>query len=217
MEKKKMSDKKIVIIGIWLIVIGIAFISGDYLMSKKQKAYETITFALSNMPSDIEQEIPAPDEDITDIVTEPSEDGDNQTIINKNYYVGRLEIPEINLVKGFASMDSPYNNVNQNVTIIAPSDYPDVDKGNLILAAHNGNGWNSYFRYVYKLEVGDMAYVYYNNVKYSYEIVSIYKVPKTGTVNIFRDFNKTTLTLVTCTKGDKTTQTVLIAELVEKE
>lgn len=62
-----------------------------------------------------------------------------------------------------------------------------------------------------------MAYVYYNNVKYSYEIVSIYKVPKTGTVNIFRDFNKTTLTLVTCTKGDKTTQTVLIAELVEKE
>ena len=113
-------------------------------------------------------------------------------------------------------MDSSENNVNKNVAIMSPSSYPDVDKGNFILAAHNGNGWNSYFRNLYKLKVKDIAYIYYKGVKYTYEVVSIYKVKKTGTVEIFRDLNKTTLTLITCTKGDKTSQTVLILELTNK-
>ena len=69
---------------------------------------------------------------------------------------------------------------------------------------------------MYKLKTGDKAYVYYKDVKYTYKIVKIYKQPKNGTVALYRDYNKTTLTLITCTKNDKKSQTVYIAELESK-
>ena len=70
---------------------------------------------------------------------------------------------------------------------------------------------------MYKLVVDDVAYVYYNNIKYTYKIVNIYTQPKTGVIGIYRNTNKTTLTLITCTNNDKTTQTIYIAELIDKE
>jgi len=211
--KKKLSTKQQVVLGVWLVVLGIAFMSGNYFMMKKEKVYEQITFDLSEIPSEIEQEVPTPDEEITDVVEKKDPKGETTTsYVSKDYYIGRLEIPKIKLVKGFAKKESKQNDVNKNVAIITPCDYPDVDQGNFILAAHNGNGWNSYFRYVYKLKKGDVAHVYYNGMKYSYKIVNIYKVKKTGTVRIHRDLDQTTLTLITCTKGDKKTQTVLILE-----
>ena len=45
--------------------------------------------------------------------------------------------------------------------------------------------------------------------------MNIYKHPKTGTIAIYRNYDKTTLTLVTCTNNDSTTQTIYIAELQE--
>ena len=53
------------------------------------------------------------------------------------------------------------------------------------------------------------------NKKYAYKIVNIYKQDKVGTIAIYRDYNKTTLTLVTCTNYESTTQTIYIAELQE--
>ena len=47
-----------------------------------------------------------------------------------------------------------------------------------------------------------------------YKIVNIYDEEKTGRVRILRDKEKTTLTLITCTKDDKYHQTVYIAELI---
>jgi LPXTG-site transpeptidase (sortase) family protein len=93
---------------------------------------------------------------------------------------------------------------------------PDVDKGNFILAAHSGSAYISYFNDLYKLSTGDKAYVTYNGVKYTYQIKKIYTQPKTGQIGIYRDHDKTTLTLVTCTNTDKTTQTIYIAELISK-
>ena len=43
---------------------------------------------------------------------------------------------------------------------------------------------------------------------------NIYYEKKTGTVRILRDKNKTTLTLITCTKDDEAHQTIYIAELI---
>ena len=57
----------------------------------------------------------------------------------------------------------------------------------------------------------------YNNKKYTYKIVNIYNQTKKGSLNIYRDTNKTTLTLITCTKDDKTNQTVYILELIGVE
>ena len=35
--------------------------------------------------------------------------------------------------------------------------------------------------------------------------------------DIYRNYEKTTLTLITCTNNDSTTQTIYIAELINKE
>ena len=56
-----------------------------------------------------------------------------------------------------------------------------------------------------------------NNKKYTYKIVNIYTQPKVGNIAIYRDYSKTTLTLITCTNNDSTTQTIYIAELIKTE
>ena len=101
-----------------------------------------------------------------------------------------------------------------NVTILAPSSYPDVKGGNFVLAAHSGNGYLSFFRNLYKLSEGDIAYVTYNNVKYNYRLVKKYDVDKNGTVTIDRNYDKSCLTLITCTKDDDYHQSVYIFERV---
>ena len=136
---------------------------------------------------------------------------------NKNAYkyIGILEIPKINLKKGFLNINSKYNTIDYNVTVIKTSTYPDVDKGNFILAAHSGTASISYFKNLYKLKKGDTANIYYKNKKYTYKIVNIYDQPKTGKLSIYRDYSKTTLTLITCTKDNKKTQTLYILELTK--
>ena len=64
------------------------------------------------------------------------------------------------------------------------------------------------------MQIGNDVYITYHGKKYHYQIVNIYDVEKTGTVKIQRNYDKTTLTLITCTKNDDTKQTIYIAELV---
>lgn len=211
-----MNQKFRITIGVILIILGIGLILSNYFIEKKYSAYERLKFEISNIPTEIEnsnEEEITPDEELSDTVYIEEE----KVFINDGNYIGRLEIPKINLEKGFVSKESSENNVNKNVAIIEPSSYPDKEKGNFILAAHNGNGYNSYFRNLHKLKNDDIAYVYYNGIKYTYKVTRIYQVDKTGTVNIYRDVNKTTLTLITCTKGDKKHQTVFILELQKQE
>ena len=69
----------------------------------------------------------------------------------------------------------------------------------------------------YKLDINDSVYVYFDGIKYEYKIADIYDVDKTGTVNISRDKNRTTITLITCKKYSKDKQTVFIGYLSNKE
>lgn len=131
-------------------------------------------------------------------------------------YIGYLEIAKVNLKQGLVSLKSYYNNVNYNIQMIKTSTYPDQELGNTILAAHSGGGYISFFKNLYKLSLGDEAKIYYKNYVYTYKIVNIYNVPKTGKVRIIRDVNKTCLTLITCTYKSKTQQTVYILELTSK-
>ena len=112
-------------------------------------------------------------------------------------------------------MKAPDNDVDKNILVVKGSDYPDVKNGNFIIAGHSGTGWNSFFNDLYKLSKNDTINVTYKNKTYIYKIVKIYKENKTGTIAVYRDYKKTTLTLVTCTNHDKKTQTVYIAELQE--
>lgn len=127
-------------------------------------------------------------------------------------YVAVLKIPKINLEKGLFAKTSKYNDVEYNIMIHEASSDPTEDKGNVILVAHSGTANVSFFKNLYKLETGDTAEIYYHGLKYTYKIVKAYDVEKTGTVEIDRDYDKTSLTMITCRSGtDK--QIVLISEL----
>ena len=132
-------------------------------------------------------------------------------------YIGYLEIPKIKFKRGFYNIDSRLNTVEANIEIIKGSNLPDITNGNLIIAGHSGTGWKAFFRNLYKLEIGDDAIVTYSGQTYTYKITDIYKEKNTGTVAVKRDHNKTTLTLITCTKDDSSTQTIYIAELYKVE
>ena len=208
-QKRRISPNVIAIIGALIIVTGGFFLSYNYVQSKKVMAYDYMTnvFYTQNTKDDTQEEAII-EENKEEEVTEQTE---NQVITNE--YIGYLNIPKINLTKGFLDKNAPDNDVEKNILVVEGSNYPDVKKGNLILAGHSGSGWKAFFNDLYKLEIGDSAYIDYKNKKYTYKIVNIYKQQKVGTIAIYRNYDKTTLTLVTCTNNDRTTQTVYIAEL----
>ena len=127
-------------------------------------------------------------------------------------YVGQLSIPKIRFKRGFVKKGSRYNNIEYNITIANEADYPDVKNGNFILMAHSGDAPISFFEPLYKLELGDQATVSYQAKAYYYTLVKTYQVEKTGKIAIYRDYNKKTLTLITCTHDDSTKQSVYIFE-----
>lgn len=220
MENIHTKNKIIIIFGVTLFIVGLIFLSSNYLNEKRDNAYTYMNNLLleSNEKVELSEEV-----GIIDSTSSLENNTENEEE-NKNeqkeyvdpylkYYVGTLEIPKINLSKGFTDINSKYNTVNKNVQVVETSTYPDVDKGNFILAAHSGTSYLAYFRNLYKLTIGDEAYVNYNNKRYTYKIVNIYEQEKTGKIAIYRDRNKTTMTLVTCTKDSKTKQTIYILEL----
>ena len=73
------------------------------------------------------------------------------------------------------------------------------------------------FKNLYKMQEGNEIYIYYSGMKYVYILNNIYDVNKTGEVEIKRDFNKNTLTLITCTKDSDTKQTIYISYLKNTE
>lgn len=212
--KNKISTKFIVTVGVVMVCCGIFILSYDYFKSKKTSVYETMNFALTDQPTYYDYDDTNQEEIKSD--TEETENG--EVFVNQPYFIGRLEIPKINLIKGLASKESKYNDVSKNVAIMSQSTYPDVEKGNFVLAAHAGNAWNSFFANLYQLQIGDNAYVYYKGIKYTYTLVNVYNQDKTGYIKLYRDKEKNVLTLVTCTRGNlKYQQTVYIFELVSKE
>lgn len=135
---------------------------------------------------------------------------------SKNDYIAVLEIPSINLKRGLVDFNSKYNDVKYNVQIIEKYNMPDVENGNLILASHNGNSKISFFKNLSKLSKESLIYVYYEGYKYIYEYSYSYDILKDGEVEIVRDFDKTTITLITCKSNDKNKQVVYIGYLIGK-
>lgn len=221
MDKKIKKNRILIIIMFIIGSIGIILLSYDYISSKVRLTFETVNLEIygNNQPKKIDKGTKEEKEIIENNVVEDNkkeENNQNITTTNKDYF-GYIEIPKINLTQGLVKLESKNNNVNKNIQTIYPSNYPDVNNGNLILAAHSGTSSIAYFKHLYLLNNNDQVNVIYNNEKYIYNITNIYTVPKNGQVAIYRDLNKTTLTLITCTKNDDTTQTVYISELIRKE
>ncbi len=141
-------------------------------------------------------------------------DNNIQTHTDYEPYIGILKIPKIGLERGFYDKGSSLNNVDYNILFHQNSNYPDEVNGNVILASHSGTSSISYFKNLYQIQNGDEATLTYKGVTYTYKVVKIYYEAKDGSIAIYRDKTKTTLTLITCTKDDNTKQTVYILERI---
>lgn len=207
--------------GVILIIGGTLVLLTDYIKEKRDVVFSEMNLALSS----ISNENISIDNSVLDV--ENDNESDNEQIQNNNdddetsytyeEYLGIIDIAKINLYKGFYNKNSALNNVKFNLYVLPESSYPDIDKGNLIIAGHSGNYNNSYFANLYHLVIDDTIEIHYNDLKYIYQIVNIYYEKKTGSVRIFRNKEKTTLTLITCTKDDSEHQTIYIAELIGVE
>ncbi|MBR2678490.1 MAG: sortase [Bacilli bacterium] len=213
-NKKRMSPHVTAFVGAIITLIGVFFLSYNYVQAKKIIAYDYMANAFYNGKEIVnKEEVNITEEENVKKPIEETKLPDEVT----NEYIGYLIIPKINLTKGFLDVRSSENDVEKNILVVEGSNYPDTDRGNLILAGHSGTGWKAFFNELYQLQISDTAYVTYKGKKYVYKITNIYKQPKTGVLAIYRDYDKTTLTLITCTNNDSSTQTVYIAELVSVE
>lgn len=200
------------LIGSLLVFIGIISLSWDYLSRMRDEVYSDMKISMMEQPTNLSGDDQVPDAPSTENVK--INDNNNNYVVDYSKYLGVLEIPKIGLKRGFYNVDSKYNSIEYNVTMIKGSNLPDVPNGNLMLIAHSGDAYISYFAYLWRLQVGDSAFVTYNGQKYQYNIVNIYDTPKDGAVTIHRNKERTTLTMITCTKNNDQSQTVYIAELV---
>ena len=215
LKKIKLKNSTILFSGFLLIALGF-FLGGlEYFEMKKNKAFSDMNILLfeNETPEIKEKEDKTSNDGKNDQEEEPTPEEPSTPNISFNY-IGILEIPKLNIKRGFLDINSKYNNVDYNVTVINSSTMPDQENNNLILAAHSGACSYCYFNDLYKLTIGDVASIYYNGIKYNYNIVNIYQVPKTGKVSIRRNFDKNTLTLITCTRNDLSSQTLYILEIV---
>ena len=135
------------------------------------------------------------------------------TKMDKENYVGVVEIPTIHVKAGFFSKESKFNSVEYGIEVIKSSKMPN-EIGNLILASHSGTSSISYFRNIHQLEKGNIISIYYKGMKYMYRVSLIYEEKKDGSISLPRVKDKSLLTLTTC-KGDK--QLILVSELVFSE
>lgn len=211
MQREQLKNAKL-LLSILFTLIGIFMISSSYFSGIKSNVFNQKNIEL------MEQQIL-----ITESLEELSEDDLNNTVVDiddiKSFdkidaYIGYLSVPDVDIKRGFVDVDSKYNSVGYNVMLIRGSDMPDVENGNLILAAHRGNSSVSFFDKLYKLEDNAKAYITFQGKVYEYELKTRYLEAKDGELTIRRNANVNTLTLITCTRNDKTTQTVFIFELV---
>ncbi len=214
---RKHRKKSMISFSLFLVVLGIIIFSNNYIQGKVEKSFNVMNLqvlAINDSLNEEDEELE--DEGIENVVDTvdnniQKEEKPKQVVYD---YIGKLVIPKIDLERGFVSKNSRYNSVSYGIETLGISEYPNVNKGNLILLSHSGTSYRSFFKNLYKLELGDDCYVEYQGVKYHYIIKKIYNMPKTGKVAIRRDYDKTTLTLITCTHDSKTEQTIYIAELV---
>lgn len=226
MDKKK---RLLVTMGIAFLIFGLYLISYNYFKEKIDKAYDEMNLQLisfNNNWVEVESDEMINISNLSDEFTYVEIETNTSSNLNNNktsdktkdkyetYYTARLKIPKINLDRGLVDINSKYNIVNKNIQIIKGSSYPNVAAGNFILAAHNGTSSVSYFKNLYKLSKGDKCQIIYQGKTYTYNIVDIYYQKKDGDIVVYRDYSKTTLTLVTCTKNSKDKQTIYIAELI---
>lgn len=201
MEIKKGKNKSwFIIIGSLLFLIGISLVTYDHISNKtihneEQQALEDFYKEEIIIESTVD--------------TQKTEEVKEQPKIE---YIAVLKIPKINLERGLVDPNSYLNNVNYNLEFVKGTSMPNEENGNVIIAGHSGSAKISYFRKLDQLSIDDSVFLIYQGKTYSYKVVDIYDIEKTGKAEIIRNKNKNTLTLITCRHNTKK-QIVIICEL----
>lgn len=209
-KNNKNSKGQLIVVGSLLIILGTLIIGGKYLYNyletkNEEQLIDTFFEEQKEIVDDTTPEVP--EEKVKTEKPQPTK--------TKIDYFAVIKIPKIGLEKGLANKGSYYNNVNRNILVVKESDMPDKDKGNVILAGHSGSGRTAYFKNLHKLVRDDEVSIFYNGSEYKYKVVNQYDIDKTGTANIVRNAEKSTLTLITC-RHNTNKQIIYICELVEK-
>ncbi len=211
MQREQLKNAKI-LLSILFTLIGLIMIFYSYFAGVKNNVFNKKNIELLEQQVLITESIDEVNEEDFDNTTVDLEDMVGADRVDA--YIGYLSVPDVDIKRGFVNINSKYNSVGYNVMLIEGSKMPDQDKGNLILAAHRGNSSVSFFDKLYKLKDNAKAYITYQGKVYEYELRNSYLEPKDGELTIRRNPNVNTLTLITCTRNDKTTQTIFIFELV---
>ena len=155
--------KTLVFLGVCIFTFGIILLLSNYFNEKVDNAYSYMNNLLLNRNEtfDMQEEVDSISESTSSFQEQQPEEQKKEPEVYvdpyEKYYIGSLSIPKINLQKGFVSVDSKYNTVSKNIQVVKGSNYPDVDKGNFIIAAHSGTSYLAYFKNLYKLTIGDVV------------------------------------------------------------
>lgn len=160
----------------------------------------------------IEETTTVDSEEVEEVIEITEKKEESKREIN---YTAILEIPSINLKRGVVDSTKNFNSINYAISVDKNSNYPEY-MGNFILYAHSGNSSIAYFKNLNKVELKDSVYVYYNGVKYKYEIFDKYDIEKTGKAKVINSKENKYITLITCNQNKKNYQIVLVGKLVEE-
>ncbi len=205
-NQKKNKKKGCLLLGILLILIGTGMVLIKYYQRNEIQDLEENNI---NDFYELQEEISSNQEN--EIKQEKQEEKVEENVYREPY-LAVLKIDKINLERGIYSINSKNNNVNKNIQLLKESNLPDKENGNVIIAGHSGNSYKAYFKNLVKLNNGDEAKLVYNGKTYIYSLSNSYEVEKTGKVEISRNINKQTLTLITC-KHNTNKQIVFVFEL----
>lgn len=205
-NQKKNKKKGCLLLGILLILIGTGMVLIKYYQRNEIQDLEENNI---NDFYELQEEISSNQEN--EIKQEKQEEKVEENVYREPY-LAVLKIDKINLERGIYSINSKNNNVNKNIQLLKESNLPDKENGNVIIAGHSGNSYKAYFKNLVKLNNGDEARLVYNGKTYIYSLSNSYEVEKTGKIEISRNINKQTLTLITC-KHNTNKQIVFVFEL----
>lgn len=130
-----------------------------------------------------------------------------------NVSYAQLMIPDLNINRPLYNITDKRNNVEKEVMVLETSDF---SSGNIVLAAHSGEGYNAYFNILDQLDETMDIYILYQDYIYTYKLFCFNEVAKTGYV-IVNTYAYPTLQLITCKKNDSTKQIVFTAKMTNKE
>lgn len=132
----------------------------------------------------------------------------------KKDIIGKIIINKLNIDKPLYKINSKYNNVDNNITILKNSIPPYEDNSILFIAAHSGTGPIAFFKNLNMLNENDEIKIIYDDKEYNYIVKNYWEQEKNGYINVNKAKEKQ-LILTTCSPNKEGYQ--LIVNCILKE